>query len=196
MSPRTSKQFEEIREQSREKIMMAALELFAKRGYHNTSINLISKSAGVAKGLIYNYFKSKEELLTAIVENAMSEGDNIMAEMLAIKNSKARLKFIFDLSFKWMQEKFEHTKLLTSLGLQLDQFPSIIRQIQTKYQTTIPLMEHMLKDIKGIDDPQAEAKMLAALMDGIGIQYIMMHEEYPLEEMKQYLYKRYGLEER
>ena len=194
MSPRTNKQYEEIREQSRGKIMAAALELFAKRGYHNTSITQIAKKAEVAKGLIYNYFTSKEDLLTAVVQDAMSDSEGILQEIISIKDPQKRLKFAFDLSFKLMEEKFEYSKLLTSLGLQLDQFPALIQQVQAKYKSMIPLLEHMLKEIDGITDYQSEAKILAAIFDGIGIQYIIMHEEYPLEEMKQHLYKRYGIE--
>ncbi len=59
MSPKSNKQFEEIRKNSRNKILDAAFELFAKQGFHSTSINQIAKQAGVAKGLIYNYFKKK-----------------------------------------------------------------------------------------------------------------------------------------
>ena len=193
MSPRTSKQNEEIREQSREKIMMVALELFAKNGFHSTSIKKIADKAKVAKGLVNYYFKTKEELLNAVINKAMTQGDNLVETVMAISDPKERLKFIFDISFKWMNEHFEYSKLLTSLSLQLEQFPSLVQQVHAKYKGMIPLMEQMLKDI-GIEDYKAEAKMLAALMDGIGLQYIVLHDEYPVEEMKGYLYQRYGID--
>jgi len=56
MAPRTTKQFEAIRGKSREKIILAAIELFSAQTYHNTSVADISKKAGISKGLIYNYF--------------------------------------------------------------------------------------------------------------------------------------------
>jgi len=73
MSPRTPEQFEGIREEKRKLIMNVALEHFAAEGYHNTTINHIAKHAGISKGLMYNYFESKEELLAAIVNRSLSE---------------------------------------------------------------------------------------------------------------------------
>ena len=43
-------------------IVKTALRLFAKNGYSNTPISLIAKTAKVSQGLMYNFFKSKEEL--------------------------------------------------------------------------------------------------------------------------------------
>jgi len=67
MSPRNPKQFEEIREKSKEKIIYAAFELFSTVGYWGSSISKIAKQAGISKGLMYNYFSSKEHLLQAVV---------------------------------------------------------------------------------------------------------------------------------
>ena len=76
-----------------------------------------------------------------------------------------------------MTEKFHYSKLLTSLSLQLDQFPGIMETINQRYKSTIPLLEHVLKQI-GIENYLSEAKALAAMMDGIGFQYIILHEGY------------------
>ena len=50
----------------REKILEAALRLFAKKGYSSTSVSLIAKTAGVSQGLLYNFFLGKEEVLKEI----------------------------------------------------------------------------------------------------------------------------------
>lgn len=73
MSPRTPKQFEEIREEKKSLIMDTALEHFAKEGYHAATINHIAQHAGISKGLMYNYFKSKDTLLKAIIERSVME---------------------------------------------------------------------------------------------------------------------------
>ena len=73
MSPRTPEQFEEIREEKKRLIMEVALELFANEGYHTTSISKIAKKAGISKGLMYNYFESKEDLLKQITLNGIQE---------------------------------------------------------------------------------------------------------------------------
>ncbi len=73
MSPRTSEQFAAIREQKTALIMETALELFAHNGYFSTTISDIAKKAGISKGLLYNYFESKEALLRAIIQKSVNE---------------------------------------------------------------------------------------------------------------------------
>jgi AcrR family transcriptional regulator len=73
MSPRSKKQYEEIREERRNLIMDTALKHFAREGYHATTINQIAQYAGISKGLMYNYFNSKEALLQAIIEKSVME---------------------------------------------------------------------------------------------------------------------------
>jgi AcrR family transcriptional regulator len=73
MSPRTSKQYEEIREEKIALIMDTALEHFANEGYFSTTINHIARHAGISKGLMYNYFESKEALLKAIMNKSIAE---------------------------------------------------------------------------------------------------------------------------
>ena len=72
MSPRTPKQYEEIRSKIA-LIMDTALEHFANEGYYRTTINHIARHAGISKGLMYNYFDSKEALLKAIIDKSVTE---------------------------------------------------------------------------------------------------------------------------
>lgn len=52
----------------RERILDAALGLFAERGFHGTSVPEIAEAAGVAAGTIYRYFESKEHLVNALYQ--------------------------------------------------------------------------------------------------------------------------------
>jgi AcrR family transcriptional regulator len=73
MTPRTPKQFKDLRHEKKTLIMNVALEHFASEGYHNSSISQIAKQAGISKGLIYNYFSGKEDLLAEIVNRSMEQ---------------------------------------------------------------------------------------------------------------------------
>jgi len=73
MSPRTHQQFKEMREEKMTHIMDVALEHFANEGYYRTTISHIAKHAGMSKGLMYNYFESKEALLKAIIHRSVNE---------------------------------------------------------------------------------------------------------------------------
>ncbi len=56
-------------EDRRRQIRMAATRVFARKGYHETRIADIANEAGVAYGLVYHYFKNKEEILSSIFED-------------------------------------------------------------------------------------------------------------------------------
>ena len=59
----------ETRDQDRRKtILRAAVEVFARKGYHGCRIADVAREAGVAYGLVYHYFKNKEELLQLVFE--------------------------------------------------------------------------------------------------------------------------------
>lgn len=73
MSPRTPQQFKEMREEKMTLIMDVALEHFANDGYFRSTISHIARHAGISKGLMYNYFESKEALLRAIVHKSVNE---------------------------------------------------------------------------------------------------------------------------
>ena len=75
MSPKTKDQFEQIRKESKAKILDAALKLFGTQGYQNTSISEIMKLAGVSKGLMYHYFSNKEELIKQLLLDVFKETD-------------------------------------------------------------------------------------------------------------------------
>ena len=57
-------------DQTKERIIEAAIRALVKRGYHETSMKDIAAEAGVAPGLAHYYFESKEDLLVAAIEHA------------------------------------------------------------------------------------------------------------------------------
>src|SRR5436190_19643948 len=52
----------ENKEKTRRTILRAALELFAKKGFHRTTTKAISRRAKIAEGTLFNYFRTKEDL--------------------------------------------------------------------------------------------------------------------------------------
>lgn len=71
--PRTPSENESIRRASKQQILKATMDLFCSKGYHSTSIDDVAKRAQISKGLLYHYFKGKEELLAAIVDMRIND---------------------------------------------------------------------------------------------------------------------------
>ena len=58
----------EYKEEARRRIVEHAMKLFSERGYYQTRMVDIAKSIGVSKGAIYQYFRSKHEVLITVIE--------------------------------------------------------------------------------------------------------------------------------
>lgn len=68
-----------MREATREKILSAAVSLFAEKGLNATSTHDIANQAGVSIGLMYHYYRTKEDMFNALVAQAIAEISSISA---------------------------------------------------------------------------------------------------------------------
>lgn len=62
------KKMVDLAQDRRKQILRAAVEVFAERGFHRTRVSDIARRAGVAYGLIYHYFDSKDHVLNSVFE--------------------------------------------------------------------------------------------------------------------------------
>ena len=184
MSPRKWEQLEAIRESSRNAILQAALRLFAERGYHATTIEAIAREAGIAKGLVYNYFASKQDLLRQLVLLGFREFEELLPELLRTVDPVERLHVLFELSGKLIREKTEFYRLYMMVLLQVNRDKELSKIIQEYSRTLYAETEEILREL-GVADVETEARLLAALLDGIGLHFIVLSGEYPLQEVLQ-----------
>ncbi|WP_053376353.1 TetR/AcrR family transcriptional regulator [Paenibacillus sp. FJAT-27812] len=75
MSPRTKEQNEEIRKQRTKEILQAAILVYAEKGYAAAEIGEIAERAGLARGLVYHYFKNKQALFRELYEDRMDKSE-------------------------------------------------------------------------------------------------------------------------
>lgn len=80
----------------RERILDAALSLFAERGFHGTPVPLVAERANVGAGTIYRYFASKEALVNALYRRwKMSFIDCVTADFPIEKTTRAQWSHVF-----------------------------------------------------------------------------------------------------
>lgn len=70
-------------ERRREQILEAAMSCFARKGFHETSMQDVFAESGMSAGAVYRYFKSKDAIIKAIAERAMGQVGPVFEEMLA-----------------------------------------------------------------------------------------------------------------
>lgn len=82
----------------REAILRAAVKVFARRGYFNSKVSDIAGEAGIADGTVYLYFKSKDEILHSVFDQAMRVFiDEGKKELASINEPADRLRRIAEL---------------------------------------------------------------------------------------------------
>jgi AcrR family transcriptional regulator len=74
------------REQRRQQILGAARRRFARNGFHQTSMQDILDEAGLSAGALYRYFRSKEEIIAAIADDALRQLTAPIGELTAQKS--------------------------------------------------------------------------------------------------------------
>ncbi len=130
---------------SKDRILHAAEEIFARKGYDGARVDEIAQKAGVNKALIYYYFKSKEEILHALIHHTVNDllaelGDN--PKNLFEKCIESR-EAMTDLFFRFLKFLDGHKDLFTILMMEL------IKDSKNKSM----ILEHLIKEITRELDP-------------------------------------------
>jgi AcrR family transcriptional regulator len=190
MPPKTPEQFEEIRTQKRAAIIAAALELFANKGYHSTSISSIAEQAGISKGLIYNYFDSKKSILLAIFDDAMQVGDEILARYKGLKDPYEIMRRMTEDTFDFLRIKKQYGQLLTAISLQPGVADELNEFIDIAFKKNTGIITALYKQI-GHKDPYISGLMLSAVFDGVSLGYFMLGDSYPMDDIKKRIIEDY-----
>ena len=75
----------------RERLVEAAVNLAYRQGYTRTTIADIARESGVPLGNVYYYFKTKDDIATAILDHHKGEFESLKAELAELPSPKARL---------------------------------------------------------------------------------------------------------
>lgn len=177
---------EDDRNKSLQNIMQTALELFAREGYHTTSMSKIAKAAGISKGLIYNYFDSKEGLLDAIVQQAMEIGQEAANRSYKEEIPEKVMRRLLDEFFSVVENDRQYWgfffSLITQPGIMESIKEKMIDQIFESINQGTFVMEKL-----GSNKPKIDSYIFGAVCDGIFFHTMAKLDEYPLEEIKERL---------
>ncbi|HEX3007695.1 MAG TPA: TetR/AcrR family transcriptional regulator [Bacteroidales bacterium] len=188
--PRTEEQFEKIRIEKRQLIMDSALELFAENGFQNTSISDIAKHADISKGLLYNYFTSKEELLESILNEGIDEMYQLFDVNKDGKLEREEMELFITETFRIIRSNLRFWKLYWAVSLH----PQAIKYFEKRRTGQNASMINMGVEYfrqQGFENPFLELLLFSATIKGIALVYTMSPEGYPIDEAIQEVIHRY-----
>ncbi len=152
----------------REKLIKTAHKLFSKYGFHGVGIELILEESGIAKRTLYNHFKSKDELILAVLRYYDQQfRNNFMREVeKSAKSPQQRLLAIFEVAGKWFQQKDYFGCLFVGAAGEFPEQGTAIRNICKEFKSLI--LEYIigLATQAKISKPKQLAEQLLLLLEG------------------------------
>jgi len=167
-------------EGKRERILDAAIKVFAAEGFYNAKVSQIAHEAGVADGTIYLYFKSKDDLLINLFEDRMERVNANLREAIDTESTAvARLKRIVALHLELVEQNRDMAEVIS---VELRQSSKFIREYSN------PKFAEFLRTIAGAVvegqrtgelrtgiDPYVFARALFGALDEIALAWLVKH---------------------
>ena len=152
----------------REQLVETASRLFAEHGFHATGIDTVLAESGIAKKTLYNHFRTKNELILAVLRQHDSEFRNYFmrqVESLA-ETPRERLLAIFDVAENWFSQKnFYGCLFINAIG-EFSDHDSPVREICREYKKLMRDYIRELAEQAGAGNPADLAEELAILLEG------------------------------
>ncbi|MEM7297774.1 MAG: helix-turn-helix domain-containing protein [Bacteroidota bacterium] len=173
--------------EKQEKILIAALELFAKEGFRSTSTSKVAKLAGVSEGLIFRHFGNKDGLLDAIIKMGEERAKELFADIVLEPDPRELLKKYIELAVKVKKDKeaLEFWKLQFKIKWEMEVYGE---------HKMVDLEEALINafDRLKFNHPEKEANLLMSLMDGLATRAILQ-ENFELDTTIEFLKQKYKL---
>ncbi len=177
MSPKVSTEYEQ---RQRRRIVQAAIQRFSEKGFHRATIQDICEAADLSKGAVYLYFKSKEELLAAIVDESVTESLTQAGQAASRgKNALEKLEYIAEASLARMIQNdvcAQSPQLMLEIWAEASKNPQVNALCARGFQRWRAFLADLLREgvaegtLKPWLDPDALAAILVAVFDGLTLQ--------------------------
>ena len=162
----------------RERILRAAIRVFARKGFYATRVSEIAKSAGVADGTIYLYFKNKDDVLVSIFEDRIGELIRVLKEVAAGEESvDERIRRIVELQLGLLEG---HRDLAEVVTVNLRQSSRLLKQYATPlFIEYLDVIASVILDgqkqgsVREDVNPRIAARALWGGLDGIALTWAL-----------------------
>lgn len=191
--PRTPAENERIRQAAKEKIHAAAMTLFIKKGYHATSIDDVAKQAQISKGLLYNYYKGKEELLAAMVQVRIEEVKEVMEAATQLATPHEQLRHIVNGALDNVYQRPDVYRFYLNLQTQPEDdrvLASYREQLNEESRRQFEVQCQIFKQL-GVKQPRWRSLYFSSALQGAMLMMTTYPEGFPVEEMKEQMIREY-----
>jgi AcrR family transcriptional regulator len=166
---------------SRDEILKAAMQLFASRGFHETSMSEVAREARVSKALIFWHFKTKEELFVAVLNRLLEPYFIDFAEEAAVMDERAQIQKLVESYLLFVRDNASSVRFFLAQMLH-DQHlsESLNEQVLKLYGGYRAMLVDLIGSAqqKGLctrrTAPESAAAFLLSALNGLLIEYLFM----------------------
>lgn len=172
---------------TRVSIIKSAVGLFARFGYHKTTVSEIARVAGVTTGALFHHFSTKEDLLYAVIE-WLSKGIKAYAEQLnkVTHPSSKTISDIINLMCSHFNRYPEATICLATLATEFSgSHHPAEKIIKDVYEIFVEAMARVLQFHPRVSNPRAAAIAFVGAVQGIAVQGLMREDEVDINTLAQ-----------
>ncbi len=179
----------------KEKILEKSIKAFLSKGFRGTTTTEITSAAGVAKGTLYWHFKSKDEILDAILERFLKEFVGGIDDAVAncsgnfLAKFKAFFKFGSEFSRDNLQLMLVYQTLLGEIVGSHSKAEMKMKAIQDRYDHVVQtLLDQGKKEgvIREDVDTYIQARIMTAALIGSYLQWYLNAGSYDSEYVRRY----------
>ncbi|MGB0403692.1 MAG: TetR/AcrR family transcriptional regulator, partial [Salibacteraceae bacterium] len=153
--PRSKEEFERIRLASKKKILEAAQQLFATKGYAHTSIQSIASKSGIAKSSVYHHFKTKEDILVSLLDEFYQSWSKTVHFTDDFQDPKKHLTAIIESTIRHIKDNREAYRMLEEMHRVVFEDPEIIERTKKIGEEKMITFMNIFQKL-GVDDVEGE----------------------------------------
>jgi AcrR family transcriptional regulator len=154
-------------DQRRQQLLDVAREVFARRGFHATSMDDIAEAAGVTKPVLYQHFPSKRSLY---IELLTDTGDQLLRALTAatrnVESGRERVESGFLAYFRFVADSRASFRLLFSASIRTD--PEFARVVDTVVQTAADIISELIEIPASDEHRRVLANALVGMAESVG----------------------------
>ncbi|MEZ5105630.1 MAG: TetR/AcrR family transcriptional regulator [Draconibacterium sp.] len=169
----------------KEKILQAALRLFANEGFYSTSTSKIAKQAGVSEGLIFRHFSNKDGLLKAILEEGETKLKILFYDVITETDPKQTIRKAIEMPGNVDKKDYDFWKLQYKLKWELE-----INHDKKMEPFHLALTNAFQK--LGYESPETEASIIILFIDGLA-SYVLKGSNINTDKMIRIFLKKYNV---
>jgi len=162
----------------RERILRAAIKVFARKGFYATRVSEIAKAAGVADGTIYLYFENKDDVLVSIFEDRITKLLEVLRkEIDEAATFEAKLRVVVERQLGLLENQRDLAEVVT---VNLRQSSKLLKQYAApRFTEYLELIASVIAfgQKEGIVDPDLSPRVVATglwgALDGIALTWAL-----------------------